>query len=771
MEPACQGEKKIFMPSEVPAVELVYHFDEFLWEEELTELSIASKCHESLVESLASTDPLVVAKWILGAIPASSDRTDSYSLLMALASIILDQLHAGRYTTEWGRNVKEHWSKLRDLHIPLFEKLSAQLALLIGFVTTNQVSLVRDASRISLSRQHATVTSTSSQYEPSVLSSKIRICLNMLYFIVIASQHEPWLQPAISSSRLHETLRAAVVAHVDNVIPIRKVILFIFKLLSFFGRDSDLFLPSNTPGLAGSANSSPLAVLLHFVPLLKLPKLSDFRSFVALGVHVNSLVNWTSPDGIRPRPAAVDEAIGIALNQIRSFIESYDFHEAEIELIRTDPSLLTTFQLYVEMQADGKVGKLRSNLLRPKTKTNRFSMPELVKHMIANYQVTSAGGDSSSECESVQEAFQSCQSWLGQEAGEEALIEAIAEAAVPLPFPDNTEKGFCADTVIDCSKLNDIYTPQVLQECLVILLKLFLSSCRGAVDPILSPTNQPSFDLDRDHLLTVLERFDLISPPSTPRDSCLRRNFEIICCAVTGILLLLLRVLPDRSELVQRTIVSNNGCLVLLKLITSYPNDPAPQISIFPDLRDNKSWTLAVPGRLPTALFRSLKSLYVLCKHNVPRIKKYLIHYKVAVVLKRFFAYPNVGILKIAYKLFKIQIRFLGKKWKVLHIRLLSCCSNATPLDPIDDWILNDPEVADVQGLSDDILNDSHMPATPEKIPFCEESYLDAMRKINFERKEEIEAFCRHFDEPEERFFGSKSLTSYNDWLAFTLGS
>jgi hypothetical protein len=782
------------MRVEATNVELTYLIDEFLWEEEIVELGVASKCFDSIKSVIGSEDETAIGKWILDALPSSSDRTDSFTMILALEYIFLGPIAGNTSVIDAVGTIRTK-SIVQDVSNSMFEKLCAQLSSLIAYVGTNQVSLTRDTSRISLLRQVSTVSSTSSQYEPSILSSKIRVCLNMLYVFVILHQHEDRLLALIQKTGLHETLLQALRSHVDNVIPIRKVVVFIFKLLSFHGQETELSLPSNTPSLAGgSSASSPLTVLMNFVPLLSLPKLSDFRSFIALSVHANSLVNWVSPDGVRPRPSAIEEGIEISKAHMRAFIESYHFHEAEIELLKTDPSLLTAFQEYLALVSEGRVKKFRSNLLKPSTKkseaNDRFALPELAKHMIANYQISAGISSESDASESdipvVHDAFQSCQSWLGRGASEQELIDAIAEAAVPLPINYRNSVSTARTRLVPSNQtvfLNKVYEPAVLTECLVILLKILLSSCRGAVDPVLSPTNHPSFDLDRDHLLTMLERFEMVSPPSTPRDCCLRRNYEIISCAVAGILLLLLKLHTEQSELVQRTIVSNNGCLVLLKLITSYPNTemvPGTVSSIFSEFRDNKSWSFAIPQRLPNALYRSLKSLYILCKNNVPRIKKYLIHYKVAVVLKRFFAFPNVAILKIAYKLFKIQMRFLGKKWKILHIKLLSCCYNATNLEIIDDWIVNDPEIADVQGPSDDLLNDSHMMWSPERfsvkkkpaIPeFDMPAYIEALNKLNFEKKEDIVGFCQRFSEPMESFFGSRAITNFSDWLAYTVGS
>jgi hypothetical protein len=117
-------------------------------------------------------------------------------------------------------------------------------------------------------------------------------------------------------------------------------------------------------------------------------------------------------------------------------------------------------------------------------------------------------------------------------------------------------------------------------------------------------------------------------------------------------------------------------------------------------------------------------------------------------------------------------MRHLGRKWKIVHIKLLSCCYNATSLDVVDDWLVNDPDVADVPGPSDDILNDSILsPRTNIRPPLDVNEYLEAVGKINFEKMEEIDLFCKKFNESIDTFFGPKCINNYHDWLRYTLGS
>ncbi len=734
--------------------------DEFLWEEELDEIRIGQKFLDSVKASIGVNDLPSLSAWILNALSSNSDRTDTYSLLMSLEFLILGCLGDVHPISNWAGVISNAFEAV-DRNDELVSKISSQLSSLVALVSTNQLSLSRDTSRLSLMRQASMVSSTSSQHEPSVISAKIRLCLNILYTAYL-------MKPQSFSEYvpdIFETLLICLRLHADNMMPIRKVILFIFKILASHGRDRDIYLPPNTSGLDSSSSTS---TLLQFIPLLSLPGLSDFRSFLALSLHQANLLNWSSPDGTRSRPVAIEEGVKICDSHIREFISTYTFHEAEVDMLRTDPNLSHVFRLYIDMKMCNRtIRKKRNDLSKSGFSSGRFSVEQLTQHMIANYHLSHDAQSVSAKSEAVSdfpdlplvhEAYQSCSGWMGSQ--DEALIEAIAEAVVP----DKSDPYLSISEGTESNWLDELFKSEShIQDTIVVLLKLLLSSCRGATDPVLSPTNNPSFDLDRDHLVAILERVG--SPPSTPRDSILRRNFEIISSAICGIITLLVKLPSVHADLIQRAIVANNGCLVLLKLVTAYPNSDSSISagSIFLKLRENKSWNLSVPPRLQTALFRSLKALYALCRNHVPRIKKYLVHYKVAVVLKRFFAIPNTGLLQMAYKLFKIQMRFLSKKWKLLHMKLLSNCYNVVSLEIVDDWIVNDPDESPA-GQDDQesaLISES---ATP----FDFDAYREKLSKLNFENTDEITAFCKETGDDIDTFFGVKGIKTYSQWLRFT---
>jgi len=69
-----------------------------------------------------------------------------------------------------------------------------------------------------------------------------------------------------------------------------------------------------------------------------------------------------------------------------------------------------------------------------------------------------------------------------------------------------------------------------------------------------------------------------------------------------------------------------------------------------------------------------LKLIYAICNKNEERIKTYLIGYNIPVILKRLLAFyqKNEGIRKWCLKLFKIQLKFLDKNWRMENNFIIS---------------------------------------------------------------------------------------------------
>ena len=744
------------------SAEFLFLLDEFLWEEELVELA-------EIPDKINSSDAYAIDQLI----QLLNDHPSGHQLyphLLSLFSIILGDLGADS-TVQTVYNHAGSVLSRPDACEKIFISVLSRLDQLVDSISKNPVSLSRDTSRISLSHP-STLT------DPAVISSEVRLCLNILFVCV-------FFQSELSNNQsLHSTLQSALLLQADPTIPVRKIVLLIFRLLSF--DDSSIYLPSNV--------ASDSIASLHSVPLLRLPLLSNFRSFIAVAAHQSSLRAWMPEGSVRALPAALEEGIDICEKAMIEFIKNYKFHEAEIDLLRSNPETSHAFLLYSELARKGTVGKTRRDLIRPKNMDGgRFAVKELANQIVSNYQLISNPlekeedeSDGGSSVESlphlplVQEAFRSCHSWLCTEQNQDELIEAIADAAVRVPIGLKYQQSHVVvrgPERFTHDVLRKFYSEKILKQIILVLLKLLLSACRGATDPSLSPTNHASFDLDRDHLITLLERSE-VHLPTAAREESSKRNFEIITNAISGIILLLLKHHHEEAELIQTLISSSNGCLVLLKLITSFPSDNAvfydvENDSIFPFLRENKSWGLAVPARLPTTVFRALKSLYILCKHSPSRIKKFLVHYKVAVVLKRFFTTPNAAILKVSYKLFKIQMRYLGKKWKHLHIKLLSSCYNATSLELLDDWLLADPDPENTE-ISPHALNESrevaHERTSRADAETDYENYLEEIRRVDFSDPRAIQKFCDQHGENVKEFFGPGGIASYSEWLRYGVG-
>ena len=768
--------KKFAMHHDILHSEVVHLLDEFLWEEEILEVEA---CH-SAPPYLSEPDRLTELIIILDSLSGLSGVASSHEHLLRIESILMGSSTVNSSAQSFFERLSS--VILQDgVQVKLFKNVLRILDDLLSYISSNPICLNRDTSRLSSVSQRC---QSPADADPAIISGAVRLCLNLLYISVLFG---------CGTSDLHATLQKALLLHADPTIPVRKVVLFIFRLLSVHGKYSDMYLPSNT--VMSDISNSPMGALLHSVPFLRLPGLSNFRSFVAVAVHQSELRNW-KPEGnisVRKLPAALAEGIEICDTAMMDFIQSYRFHETEVEMIRTNVDLSRAFDLYVKLKSEGKVGKNRRNLLHAQFSSSRFTVNQLAKHVISNYQLIASNDETSGGEESdtaslphlpmVHEAFRSCHDWLATDDNQEELIEAIADAAVPPPvgvlIASHPQKNNDKKTLDTVEVKFFMKKWCVSADLIIVLLKILLAACRGATDPSLSPTNSASFDLDRDHLLTQLER-SAISHRDENGDSFRRRNFEIISNAITGILLLLLKLAApgEESDSIQSHIVSSNGCLVLLKLITSFPSDNEifynlENDSIFPFLAGNKSWALAVPARGPTSVFRSLKALYILCKHSTSRIKKFLVHYKVAVVLKRFFTCPNIGVLQISYKLFKLQMRFLGKKWKLLHVKLLSCCFNATSLDLIDDWLLTDPDQTDT--LSPGGLNDSRdgnsLDLKTNSFLAGDEyaAYLEEARKIDFTDLNSIKHFCEKTGENYQDVFGV-GIHSYSEWRQYGVG-
>ena len=69
----------------------------------------------------------------------------------------------------------------------------------------------------------------------------------------------------------------------------------------------------------------------------------------------------------------------------------------------------------------------------------------------------------------------------------------------------------------------------------------------------------------------------------------------------------------------------------------------------------------------------------------------------------------------------------------------------------------------------EDVLNDSVCSETGDGQIFDPEEYARALSLINFEREDEVAAFCAKFKCDRSEFFG-KGITNYRHWLEIGIG-
>ena len=648
--------------TEISNVEMCYHLDQFMWEEEIIEIQrgvvgVEDRNEVDVLENLVLAANLEESMEIC-------DLLKSVWFCVCRGIIHETSVHAMCDSIRGFVNVLCLWN---------FE-----------------VCLLRNLSKFLLC-----------EFGP-VRSLGIRVCLNLLYVM------------RLCGVCLDSAVFVRVFSDFENL-PVCKLLLLLFLCLS---PPKVYVLPPNTVQLAENP-SSPLVTLLNSFPL-SLPALSDFRSFVLLAEHQYSLLRWTPPAGtpVFPRPAAIDEAIAIADKYLCEFALTYRFHDTEIEVLKGQEFAARPLKILMQTAKTKNRPRMRSNLLRPPSQ--RFHVSEIARHMIPNYQLAREDVTDNSV---LNEAYESASSWLGSD---EEVIEAIADAVVA-DHPHETHETHETQAQ-DTHDTNAHETHEThahdshdnAQADVGLLLKHLLASCRAV-----------SCD-ERDKLGASLGVV-----PGRP-------DWDICSCVILGLLE------SGWDAACEKALVGNNGCLVLLKIITTFGVSSGEYGGILPQIQNNTSWRMGMPDCRSYIVYRSLLLLYRICHQNSTRIKKYLIHYKVATVLKKYLQWPNVGIQKIAYKLFKIQISFLSKKWKYMHIKQISCCFAAVATEPMDDWLTSDPP--------DD---EEEPPAAP--IVETPKTYAEDFQRLDLSKKEQILSFCKQHNE-KNFFAGFENIEQFSTY-------
>jgi hypothetical protein len=120
-------------------------------------------------------------------------------------------------------------------------------------------------------------------------------------------------------------------------------------------------------------------------------------------------------------------------------------------------------------------------------------------------------------------------------------------------------------------------------------------------------------------------------------------------------------------------------------------------------------------------------------------------------------------------------MRYLNKKWKMMHIKLVSNCFAVTQTDVMDDWLTNDPDILPNHppeiDSPEDVLNDSTVSRCSPQVPPTAVSgdlvqYEKALISLDFTNGSQVEEFCRKFSES-NFFCGSKN---FDDFLMRNIG-
>jgi hypothetical protein len=341
------------------SLRVIQGLDEFLWVEEITELEVAADFYHSLASSIGRDLPEDVLRFALESLKNDHERWNSYSLVLSIGHVIFHAAASGRSAEEVSRHFERAIGICRELDI--VRVLTHHLTRLLEVEV--QGKLVRDISTHSLSRS-LSESSTSTQVqvlESSIVSSEFRICLNVLSAYLLVS----WESIEASDMRelLNVLLRAMTTQSHSDTVPVRKSLLIIFKILQKISEISDTKLhisPNNISLLSkgGSESSSMSLLVLQSFPLT-IPRLKDFRSLVTLSYHQKSLIE--SP--ISPRPFAIVEAIDIIDRYILSFVKTYQFHELEIEYMKSNLDFMgRTFRVFLRNNLSKNILK---NLFKP----------------------------------------------------------------------------------------------------------------------------------------------------------------------------------------------------------------------------------------------------------------------------------------------------------------------------------------------------------------------------------------------------------------------
>eukprot|EP00971_Amphidinium_carterae_P052540 1034195-Amphidinium_carterae.1 len=168
-----------------------------------------------------------------------------------------------------------------------------------------------------------------------------------------------------------------------------------------------------------------------------------------------------------------------------------------------------------------------------------------------------------------------------------------------------------------------------------------------------------------------------------------------MAAAVSGVLLILLerarKASVEQFSSLAQLITDSNGALVVLKFLNQDLSAALerPKVPpVLPCLRARRSSSVA--SWLVRATKRLLEVLYLLCKDSPERVRRYLVHYKAPLILKRLHRIEHQEVQKLVLKLLKKQVRYLPRKWKQGNMKSISAMYGVIRMSPLDDWLLNE---------------------------------------------------------------------------------
>ena len=529
------------------------------------------------------------------------------------------------------------------------------------------------------------------------ISKRLRWWYNSTFLVLLHVKNRPDFvmkvfdtKPASLFSLVIDTFRLAPEV---TYLPVRKIVLTIALVHSTISPAPEHWMFAeidNSAPSAGPGEDIAPADLLHVYPLNH-PRLTDFRSFVALAKHMHIL--RTKYPG--RRPAAIKEALGILKNFIENFIDEYPMHPVEVAYLKQDETMLEALEIYAARQRHGKKCFRRS--LVPELESARFSQEAVAKSIGLTWKFlkeTPGGSPEVQDVGSDVSDFDDDQP-VGSGSAQDDLRK-ILEIYCGESKSKELEDFFRATEPwtalkVDEARGNDLNLAQgtrvsiagmfggYLRDVVVLLLRLLLSTCRNA--------HEYPNTLSTDGDLQFLKRAEISKD---------RRHLDILAAAVTGLLVQMIHQSslegPRTFAAVSNAICSANGCLVLLKFLNGFEDEAfiagAIPEYVLPALSSKDRKFIAFPLPRFSALIRALSALRLLTQHSPEKIRKFLVAYKSPLILKRLLRIPSFRIQRCAFRLFKSQVRYFQKRVKAGYMKVLSGLFAATTTDPIEDAFL-----------------------------------------------------------------------------------